>query len=199
MSDSENTAVEDEVQQGESKELPAEPHIPDLDDDDEDLDDDEDMDDEGDDGEDDVGWLVVYLDGRQQVLEHPEDVNKNEVLNHAHGAMKKGGGCIKIANHLLNMEAVWYFGWSENSIFPEVEQFDGLQHRIESLLNAVGMTAERAAFLVEQQAQLQAAQAQLFQEEVAEIQAVQAQALQEAASAPAPEPKAGKKPFKPPV
>jgi hypothetical protein len=81
---------------------------------------------------------------------------------------------IRIGDHLVGGGGpITYFGWSEDSMFPEVEQFDSLQNRIEQLLSAVSMTAERTAFLAEQQAQLQVAQAQLFQVEAAELQAQQ--------------------------
>jgi hypothetical protein len=155
----------------------AVPFVPDLDDgsDDPEGDEDEDGDDGDDDGE--PGWLVVYGDGRQQILYHPDGVERNSVLNDMQGFMKKNGGVFKLGDHLLGAGGViMYFGWSEDSVFPEIAQFDGLQSRVEALLNAVGMTAERVAWVGEQvgllsqhQAQLQAAQAQLFQEEMAEM------------------------------
>lgn len=154
---------------------------------------DADLDDEGDgDDETDGGWIVVWLDGQQQIFEHPQDKTRDELLTDWADAKRKSHHFFKLGNNVLDPTAVRCFGWADDSMFPEIERFDSLQDRLEQITEAVGQLAAAQSILQQAQEQLTDAQQRFLVEESEPVQA------------PAPvartgKPKAGKKPFRPPA
>ena len=170
------------------------------------LQDDEDVEDveDGDESEDE-GWLLVYADGRQEVVDHPDGLDPKEVLESFESSIKKGHAFFRLGSKFIMMHGLWSFGWSEDSHFPEIDVFDSLREKYEFL-------SEGLNELLQQQAALQQAQAMLFQSEMEEMQAEliqQAQAAQRparVAQAPKTQPSqeqpqgsGGKKKFRPPT
>ncbi len=150
------------------------------------------------------GWLVIS-DGEQIVVPHPENKSKEEVVAEFFKAKKSKHHAFQLGLYVFDPEEITTFGWSEDIHFPEIEKFDGVQERLDALMQA---TTE----LTQNQAMLQQAQAQLFQEELEEeaMEAMEAMEAQQgppglpAMPAPAPAPTAtpkpaGKKGFRPPA
>jgi hypothetical protein len=116
-----------------------------------------------DDGEE-IGWLVVYDNGRQHIFAHPEGKTKEEVAAAFQTSCKKGHALFPLSDTaFVALGGLLSFSWSEDSYFPEIEAFDTLQQRVEGLIQAVEILAT-------QQAGLQEAQAGLFQAELEDLQ-----------------------------
>ena len=129
-----------------------------------------------DDGE---GWLVIYVDGEQQVVPHPEDKTREEVVQLFFEAKKKQHHAFQLGGWVFDTGTIRAFGWADDCDHPEIERFDGLQERIEGLAMA-------AAELFRQQEALQNAHAALIQGELAEMQSEAMETAVQAAQDEAP-------------
>jgi hypothetical protein len=143
---------------------------------------------DGDEGDGDApGWLVTYADGKQPEVIRLEDtpdaeVTHDEVLERFDRASKGGAHFFALGAFRGNMSMIRSLNWSENVELPEIAAFDGLQERVEGILEAVEEAARGTVFLQQQQVALQQAQAQLFQA----IEAGEGDEPEEEAPEPAP-------------
>jgi hypothetical protein len=124
-------------------------------------------DDDGDD-EERVGWYVKLLSDPEQphVIAHPEGKTHEEIFEGYVTARKKGHKVFFFGKVALDPEDISVFGWSEEIDLPAMEAFDGIQERLETLLEA--------------QEQVQQLQGQLLQEE---LEAEAAEAMEQVAAA----------------
>lgn len=111
-----------------------------------------------------VGWVVVKDDGTQEVLPHPPDKTRLEVIEGFLKAKSKKHDGFRLGMAVLEPPAITTFAWSKDVMFPEIEKFDSIQERVEFLAETLGE-------LTTQQAALQEAHADLIQDELGEIQA----------------------------
>lgn len=146
-----------------------------------------------DDGEEVDGWLIVYVDGEHQIVAHPEDRTREEVVKDFFESKKKQHHAFLLNGWVFDTNTIRAFGWERDCEHPQIERFDGLQDTLEGLMGAMGE-------VIEQQQALQAAQAFLIQNEMDEemeegFEAAQAQAMAaQAMAAPRPAPRAASKP-----
>ena len=135
-----------------------------------------DVDQESDEG-DGPAILISYNDGALEVVElagtDDEDVDADDLIERFDAAVKKGQPFMKVGRRRIRMDLVRSFGPEDECDYPEVSVFGNMEERAEKLTKVaehvvamVGQSAQGVSYLVEQQAALQQAQAQLFEEEV---------------------------------
>lgn len=116
------------------------------------------------------GWLLLYVDGTQQIIPHPDGKKRSEIEQGYFEAKKKRLHAYRLGGWILDTDTIRAFGWADDTEFPEIERFDGLQNQLEALMAGTQALQQAAAELLDRQAMLQSAQEQLFQIELQEME-----------------------------